>query len=238
MSRRVSTYEDRPEPWGRAGHLREAWPAFISSHRSPTNVGPPLRAFRRLQFWLVDEDTDDVLAEGNPLPVRLDVGDLPDRGWEHVIEHATAARRRAHPRLRPPGPHRPKAAGGGLSSVMLGEVLSRSMEIPGMVADWESWTVMRFSREWHLRRSEGAAARRDRRRGRSGDVRRAQTSGCTTRSPDGRDRDPASSGYGRRTLSCERRDSVRKLGHRRQGVVDATGRQEDALSHVTFSPRS
>ena len=45
--------------------------------------------FGGFQFWLVDEATDEILAEGNSLPVRLDLADLPDRGWEHVIEHAT-----------------------------------------------------------------------------------------------------------------------------------------------------
>ena len=45
--------------------------------------------FGSFQFWLVDEATDEILAEGNSLPVRLDLADLPDRGWEYVIEHAT-----------------------------------------------------------------------------------------------------------------------------------------------------
>ena len=45
--------------------------------------------FGGFQFWLVDEATDEILAEGNSLPVRLDLADLPDRGWEYVIEHGT-----------------------------------------------------------------------------------------------------------------------------------------------------
>ena len=45
--------------------------------------------FGGFQFWLVDESTDEILAEGNSLPVRLDLADLPDRGWEYVVEHGT-----------------------------------------------------------------------------------------------------------------------------------------------------
>ena len=45
--------------------------------------------FGSFQFWLVDEATDEILAEGNSLPVRLDLADLPDRGWEYVLEHGT-----------------------------------------------------------------------------------------------------------------------------------------------------
>ena len=33
--------------------------------------------FGGFQFWLVDEATDEILAEGNSLPVRLDLADLP-----------------------------------------------------------------------------------------------------------------------------------------------------------------
>ena len=79
-------------------------------------------SFGGFQFWLVDESSDEILAEGNSLPVRLDLEALPDRGWEHVIEHATSGEeeptvvsaiqvlidRRRH--------------GGGLSAVMLGEM--------------------------------------------------------------------------------------------------------------------
>ena len=53
------------------------------------SLASALRALRQFQFWLVDEATDEILAEGNSLPVRLDLSDLPDRGWEYVLEHAT-----------------------------------------------------------------------------------------------------------------------------------------------------
>ena len=48
--------------------------------------------FGGFQFWLVDEETDEILAEGNSMPAHLDPDDLPDRGWEHVMEHATSDR--------------------------------------------------------------------------------------------------------------------------------------------------
>ena len=78
--------------------------------------------FGGFQFWLVDEATDEILAEGNSLPAQLDPADLPDRGWEYVVEHATS------------GNEKPTVVsaiqvlidlrlhGGGLSSIMLGEM--------------------------------------------------------------------------------------------------------------------
>jgi GNAT superfamily N-acetyltransferase len=205
VTHRFYTYEQRPELRDRAGHLREAWPAFMTE--SPiANVRWHLlyEFFGGFQFWLVDEGTDEVLAEGNSLPARLDPSDLPDRGWEHVIEHAT--NRDEEPNLVSaiqvlvdPG-----RQGGGLSAVMLAEmrriaaaagfrdlvapvrpslksrypitpieryarwttadglpfdpwlrvharagaritrVCPTSMIIPGSIADWESWTEMRF----------------------------------------------------------------------------------------------
>ena len=78
--------------------------------------------FGGFQFWLVDEATDEILAEGNSLPVRLDLADLPDRGWEYVVEHATS------------GDEEPTLVsaiqvlvdrnrhGSGLSAIMLGEM--------------------------------------------------------------------------------------------------------------------
>jgi hypothetical protein len=78
--------------------------------------------FGGFQFWLVDEVTDAVLAEGNSLPARLDPTRLPDRGWEHVVEHATSGE-------EPPTLVSaiqvlvdPSAHGSGLSSLMLGEM--------------------------------------------------------------------------------------------------------------------
>ena len=95
--------------------------------------------FGSFQFWLVDEATDEILAEGNSLPVRLDLADLPDRGWEYAIEHATN------------GDEEPTLVsaiqvlvdrnrhGSGLSALMLGE-------------------MRRIAARSRLRRSRGAGA--------------------------------------------------------------------------------
>ena len=91
MSHRFFTYDERPELRGRAGFLREAWPAFmLESPISDERWHLLYERFGGFQFWLVDEATDEILAEGNSLPARLDLADLPDRGWEHVMEHATS----------------------------------------------------------------------------------------------------------------------------------------------------
>ena len=78
--------------------------------------------FGGFQFWLVDEASDEILAEGNSLPVRLDLADLPDRGWEYVVEHATSGEEEptlvsAIQVLVDRTKH-----GGGLSAIMLGEM--------------------------------------------------------------------------------------------------------------------
>jgi hypothetical protein len=123
VTRRFFTYDERPELRSRASHLREAWPAFmLESPVSNDRWHLLYERFGGFQFWLVDEATDEVLAEGNSLPAMLDVDDLPDRGWEHVVEHATG------------GEEEPTAVsaiqvlvdrrlhGGGLSALMLGEM--------------------------------------------------------------------------------------------------------------------
>ena len=89
MSHRFFTYDERPELRARSGFLREAWPAFmLESPISYERWHLLYERFGGFQFWLVDE-ADEILAEGNSLPVRLDLADLPDRGWEYVVEHAT-----------------------------------------------------------------------------------------------------------------------------------------------------
>lgn len=123
MSHRFFTYDERPDLRVRCGHLREAWPAFmLESPISKERWHLLYERFGGFQFWLVDESTDEILAEGNSLPARLDPADLPDRGWEHVIEHATA------------GDEKPTVVsaiavlvdrnlhGRGLSALMLGEM--------------------------------------------------------------------------------------------------------------------
>jgi hypothetical protein len=91
MSHRFFTYDERPELRERSGFLRDAWPAFmLEAPISNERWYLLYERFGGFQFWLVDEATDEILAEGNSLPARLDPGDLPDRGWEHVMEHATS----------------------------------------------------------------------------------------------------------------------------------------------------
>ena len=91
MSIRFYTYEERPELRERAGFLRYAWPAFmLESPISNERWHLLYERFPRFQFWMVDEATDEILAEGNSLPARLDLDELPDSGWEYVMEHATA----------------------------------------------------------------------------------------------------------------------------------------------------
>ena len=72
MSDRFYTYEERPELRGRSGHLRKAWPPFmLESPVSNERWHLLYERFGSFQFWLVDEE-DQILAEGNSLPARLD----------------------------------------------------------------------------------------------------------------------------------------------------------------------
>lgn len=92
MSRRFFTYDERPDLRDRCGFLRDAWPPFMLESPIANERWHLLyEQFGGFQFWLVDEETDEILAEGNSLPVRLDPIDLPERGWEYVVERATAA---------------------------------------------------------------------------------------------------------------------------------------------------
>ncbi len=123
MSLRFFTYAERPELRGRSGSLREAWPPFmLESPVSNERWHLLYENFGAFQFWLVDEATDEVVAEGNSLPTRLDLAHLPDRGWEHVIEHATSGEEEptlvsAIQVLVDRNRH-----GSGLSGLMLGEM--------------------------------------------------------------------------------------------------------------------
>ncbi len=111
MSHRFFTYEERPELRGRAGFLRDAWPAFmLESPISGERWHLLYERFGGFQFWLVDEASDDILAEGNSLPVRLDLADLPDRGWEYVDRARDERGGGADARLGDPGSRRPDEA--------------------------------------------------------------------------------------------------------------------------------
>lgn len=45
--------------------------------------------FGGFQYFLFDEGSDEVVAEVNSLPVRVDLGALPDRGWDDVMTRGT-----------------------------------------------------------------------------------------------------------------------------------------------------
>jgi hypothetical protein len=123
MTYRFFTYDERPELRRQAGHLREAWPAFMTE--CPTSIERwhlLYDCFGSFQFWLVDADTDEVLAEGNSLPARLDPDDLPDRGWEYVVEHATNQDEEPTLVSAIQVLVDPKRQGGGLSSTMLAQM--------------------------------------------------------------------------------------------------------------------
>ena len=79
--------------------------------------------FGGFQFWLVDEATDEILAEGNSLPVRLDLADLPDRGLgvRRSSMRRTATRSRRSSR-RSRCSSTATGTGRGLSALMLGEM--------------------------------------------------------------------------------------------------------------------
>ena len=92
MSYRFFTHDERPDLRERCGFLREAWPTFMTMSPISNDRWHLLyERFGGFQFWLLDEATDEILAQGNSLPVRLDPAALPNRGWEYVIETATDA---------------------------------------------------------------------------------------------------------------------------------------------------
>jgi len=123
VSHRFYTYDERPELRSHCGFLREAWPPFmLESPVSGDRWHLLYEAFGGFQFWLVDEASDEILAEGNSLPVRLDLADLPDRGWEYVIEHATDSAEEPTLVSAIQVLIDRKRHGGGLSAVMLGEM--------------------------------------------------------------------------------------------------------------------
>ena len=92
MSVRWFTADERRELVERRDHLVETWPAFMLedpvSHRC---WGLLYERFGTLQHLLVDDATDEVVAEANCVPVNVDVDDLPERGWDDVLERGTTA---------------------------------------------------------------------------------------------------------------------------------------------------
>lgn len=92
MSLRFATASERPDLRERNGDLRSAWPTFMLQDPVSNPIWHLLyERFGEFQFFLVDESTGELAAEGNSIPVRLDVDELPERGWEEAIERGVAA---------------------------------------------------------------------------------------------------------------------------------------------------
>jgi GNAT superfamily N-acetyltransferase len=92
MSLRFATAAERPDLLERNGGLRAAWPEFMLQDPVSSPIWHLLydRA-GEFQFFLIDESTGELAAEGNSIPVHVDLDDLPDRGWEEAIERGIAA---------------------------------------------------------------------------------------------------------------------------------------------------
>ena len=93
MSLRFFTYDERPELEQRKGPLLEAWPAFMFEDPVAEARWHLLyERFGGFQHFLLDEESDELVAEVNSLPVQVDLDDLPDRGWDDVMVRGTDAR--------------------------------------------------------------------------------------------------------------------------------------------------
>jgi hypothetical protein len=92
MSLRFHTAAERPELRERLSTLVSAWPDFMLEDPVAARCFPLLyERFPTLQHFLVDEETDELVAEVNSVPVSVDLDDLPDRGWDDVLERGTTA---------------------------------------------------------------------------------------------------------------------------------------------------
>jgi len=89
---RFFNYEERPDLERRKRPLLEAWPEFMFHDPVAGACWNLLyERFGEFQFFLLDEDNDEVVAEVNSLPVHVNLDALPDRGWDEVMERGTAA---------------------------------------------------------------------------------------------------------------------------------------------------
>jgi hypothetical protein len=92
VSLRFHTAAERPELREQLSELVEAWPRFMLEDPVAERCFPLLyERFPTLQHFLVDPGTDELVAEVNCVPVAVDVDDLPDRGWDDVLERGTTA---------------------------------------------------------------------------------------------------------------------------------------------------
>ena len=92
MSLRFFTYDERPDLEQRKRPLLEAWPAFMFEDPVAGQRWHLLyERFGGFQHFLFDDESDEVVAEVNSLPVQVDLAALPDRGWDDVMERGTDA---------------------------------------------------------------------------------------------------------------------------------------------------
>jgi GNAT superfamily N-acetyltransferase len=89
VSLRFFTFDERPDLRDRKGPLLEAWPRFMLEDEVSNRCWDLLyERFGGFQHFLVSED-DELIAEVNSVPVELDVGALPERGWDEALERGT-----------------------------------------------------------------------------------------------------------------------------------------------------
>jgi GNAT superfamily N-acetyltransferase len=120
LTLRFYSYDERPDLEERKAPGLEIWPAFmLESEVSNRCWGLLYERFGAFQHFLYDEDADEVVAEVNSVPVRVDVDDLPDRGWEDVLERGTAAEEEPTAVTAIAVAIRPSRLGQGLSSTCL-----------------------------------------------------------------------------------------------------------------------
>ena len=92
MNLRFFTFDERPELEQRKRPLLEAWPAFMFEDPVAGERWHLLyERFGGFQYFLLDEEVDELVAEVNSLPVRVDLAALPDRGWDEVMTRGTDA---------------------------------------------------------------------------------------------------------------------------------------------------
>ena len=92
MSLRFFTFDERPDLEQRKRPLLDAWPPFMFEDPVAGQRWHLLyERFGGFQHFLLDEESDELVAEVNSLPVQVDLADLPDRGWDDVMERGTDA---------------------------------------------------------------------------------------------------------------------------------------------------
>jgi hypothetical protein len=92
VSLRFYTFAERPELERLKQPLLDAWPRFMLwDPVADACFGLLYDRFPAFQHFLVDEERDELIAEVNSLPAPLEVGSLPDRGWDETMESGTAA---------------------------------------------------------------------------------------------------------------------------------------------------